>query len=506
MLMKMMRHTLALVLTMGVVAGYAQESDAIEATEGVATEANETVEAAEATEVAKPAVPSRKVLLDRIVAIVGNTSILLSEVNSLAVLIEEDYRAQNYTSDRDIISESLEELMVQRLLSTRARIDSVEVNLSHINYQIEMQVDQMSEAAGGIKELERIHNMEIYNIRDVLRRSMEDEAYAQAMQREVTSTVTVVPGEVDQYYRKQDRDSLPIIGEQYRYAQITRFPKSMEEAKRRTVERLLDMRSKVIDGSARFSSLARMYSVDTSTASRGGELEPLPSSALEKSFGDALELMKPGQISEVVETSFGYHIIELIEKRGSLFHFRHILLRPTYSAEELMEPSYFLDSLATEIRRDSISFESAAMLYSDDSSTKMNGGIVTNHDALERYNAYDAKLTMTKFLKEDFGARGYKSLDDFTALSKLKVGEVSNSFTTEDLMGNHMSKIVKLVQIYPAHIASIEEDYIQLEGLALVEKQEKMLREWLKENIYTTYIYIDPEFRNLEFKYNGWVR
>ncbi len=502
MLMKMMRCTFALVLAMGVAVGYAEEVEAIDAVDAVETGAEEMAPIEEQ----KDAVPSRRVLLDRIVAVVGNTSILLSEVNSLAQLIEEEDRAQNYTSDRDLVAESLEELLMQRLLSTRARIDSVEVNLSHVSYQVEAQVSQMSENAGGILELERIHNMEIYNIRDVLRRSMEDQAYAQAMEREVTSMVTVVPGEVDQYYRSRARDSLPMIGEQYRYAQITRFPKSMEEAKRRVVERLLDMRSRIIDGSARFSSLARMYSIDPSTASRGGELEPLPLSALERSFADALEMLQPGQVSEVVETTFGYHIIELIEQRGNLYHFRHILLRPTYTADELMEPSYFLDSLANEIRRDSISFESAAMLYSDDKSTKMNGGIVTNHDALERYNAYDAKLTMTKFLKEDFGSMGYKSLDDFNALSRLKVGEVSDSFTTSDLMGNHMSKIVKLVQIYPAHVASIEEDYIQIEGLALVEKQNKMLQEWLKENIYSTYVYIDPEFRNLDFKYKGWVR
>ncbi len=484
MSIKMMRYALSLILVMGVAAGYAQEG---EVDSGATT-------------------PSRRVVLDKIVAVVGNSSILLSDVKSLAARIEEEYRSNNYTSDRDVMAESLEELMTQKLLSTQARIDSLDANLSQVNAQIVAQIDQMRDAAGGVKELERIHNMEIFNIRDILRRRLEENSFARAMQNEVTQAVKVIPGEVEQFYKRQDRDSLPMIGEQYRYAQITRFPKSMDDAKRRVVERLLEMRAKVIDGSARFTSLAQMYSVDPGSAYRGGEMEPQPSSAFVAPFAEALEMLKPGQVSEVVETDFGYHIIELIDKRGELYHCRHILLRPSYSATELMEPTYMLDSLVKEIRRDSISFERAALIYSDDAMTKMNGGIVTNQDLLERYNAYDAKLTVSKFLKEDFGSRGYKSLDDFTELSKLKVGEVSNSFITEDMMGNHISKIVKLVEVFPAHVASIEEDYLQIEAMALAEKQDEVLNEWLKRHIATTYVYIAPEFRKYEFENEGWVR
>lgn len=235
-------------------------------------------------------------------------------------------------------------------------------------------------------------------------------------------------------------------------------------------------------------------------------MEPQPSTAFVPAFAEALELLKPGQMSGVIETDFGFHIIELIDKRDNLYHCRHILLRPSYSAAELMEPINYLDSLVVEIRRDSITFESAAQLHSDDVSTKMNGGVVTNHDLLERYNAYDAKLTVTKFLKEDFGARGYKSLDDFTALSRLKAGEVSDAFTTEDMMGNQLSKIVKLIEIFPAHVASIDEDYIKLEEMALLDKQDKVLSEWLKRYISSAYVYIDPEFRDLEFEHEGWVK
>lgn len=448
----------------------------------------------------------RRVILDRVIAVVGNSSILQSEVDLVAAHIDQQQRKEGYTSDRDSRAEALEQLMTQRVLYSQALIDSVEISSDDILERVEAQIDAMKKDAGGTRELEQRENMEIFNIRSSLRTKLEEQSYAQGMRSEVISRITIIPGEVEKYYKSHDRDSLPLIGEQLRYAQITRFPASIDAAKRRVREQLLDMREKVISGKTKFTSLARMYSVDPGSAFRGGEMEPQPATAFVGAFSDALQMLKVGQISEVVETEFGFHIIELIDKKGELFHCRHILLRPSYSVDELMEPINYLDSLAGQIRCDSISFERAAMLYSDDKSSKMNGGIVTNHDLLERYNAYDAKLTVTKFLKEDFGARGYKSLDDLTALSSLKEGEISAAFTTEDMVGNQMSKIVKLVEIFPAHEATLEQDYVQLETLALEAKQNKAFDEWLDKIIRRTYIKIDPEFQNLDFENKNWVK
>ncbi len=448
----------------------------------------------------------RRVILDKVVAVIGSSSILMSEVTTYAKQLDLQQRHEGYTSDKEQMTQAMEGLMTQRLLATQARIDSVDVNLSDISVRVEQQIEMMRDEAGGVVELEKQQNMEIFNIRDVLRRRLEEQAYAQGMQMDVIRDITVVPGEVERYYKSSDRDPLAMIGEQYRYAQITRFPASMEDAKRRVKERLLEMRERVINGTIKFSSLAQMYSVDPGSAYRGGEMEPQPSSAFVPEFAEALESLNPGQVSEVIETQFGFHIIELINRKGTIYHCRHILLRPTYTTEELMEPINFLDSLANVIRLDSISFERAAQLYSDDAPSKMNGGVVTNHDLLERYNANDAKMTVTKFLKEDFGARGYKSLDDFTELSKLKVGEVSPAFATEDMIGNNLSKIVKLVEVYPAHQASLAEDYIHIEGLALVDKQNRVFGEWLNKCIDATYIYIDPDMRSMKFENPRWVK
>lgn len=365
----------------------------------------------------------RQVMLDKVVAVVGGSSILYSEVADYARQLTEQRRQEGYTSDRDPMNEALEALMTQKLLYNQGQIDSVQVNDADIMSRVEDQVQQMIDMEGSIPALEAKHHMPIFNIREIMRQRYEEQAYAQSMQSEVMNKVSVIPGEVERFYKSISKDSLPTIADQYVYAQITKFPKSMTAAKQRTRERLLDMRERVITGGAKFENLARMYSQD-GTAMRGGEMDPSPLASLDPSFAAALEPLKPGQISEVVESQFGFHIIQMLDKRGQLYHFRHILLRPVYTSEELGESLNLLDSIADLIHKDSITFEAAALKYSDDAASKMNGGIVSNHDILERFNAFDAKLTVTKFLKEDFGR--FKSLDDYNALRRLKPGEVSD--------------------------------------------------------------------------------
>lgn len=448
----------------------------------------------------------RQVMLDKVVAVVGNSSILYSEVADYGRRLVEQRRAAGYTTDRDPMNEALEGLMMQKLLFHQAQIDSVEIDLSGIQGRVEEQLQLMIDQEGSIPALEAKYHMAIFNIREQLRQNYQEQSYAQAMQNQVTSKVTIVPGEVERFYKKTSRDSLPVIPDQYVYVQITKFPKTIVEAKRRTRERLLELRNRVMSGDAKFETLARMYSVDGS-AMRGGEIEPSPLAGLFQVYADALAELKPGQISEVVESQAGFHIIQLIDKRGNLYHSRHILLRPTYTFDELSESLRELDSLADLIRKDSITFEKAAQLHSDDALTKMNGGLVTNHDILERADAMDVNYTQTKFLKEDFANDGFhKPYVDYLALSRLKPGEVSDAYQAEDVMGNQLSKIVKLVEIVPAHKASLENDYIRLEELALNIKREKEFEAWLDRKIAGMYVFIDPEFRDGEFENKNWVK
>lgn len=448
----------------------------------------------------------QQVMLDRVVAVVGNSSILRSEVDEYAAELLARRRQQGYTSDRDPRNEALELLLSQKLLFNQALIDSVDVNLSDISQRVEDHLQALIEDAGGISELETRHHMAIFNIREMLRQRYEEQAYATTMQSTVMSKVRITPGEVERFYKNIDPDSLPVIAEQYVYAQITKFPFSMKEAKQRTRERLLDMRERIIKGETSFEVMARMYSLDPGTAIRGGDLDPQPLESFVQPFAEALSELKPGQISEIVETQYGYHIIQLVDKRGRLYHARHIRLYPTYASEELAQPARMLDSIADLIRKDSITFEKAALEFSDDAATKMNGGIVTNHAALEMGGLYDARYTETRFRREDFGMGGSQTLDDYNALKTLQVGEVSNSFQTEDWMGNQLCKIVKLVRVIPSHRASLSEDYLQVEQMALNAKQERALKDWINEKISGMYVYIIPEFRDGEFENRNWVK
>ena len=448
----------------------------------------------------------RQVMLDKVVAVVGGSSILHSEVAEYADALVAQRRQMGYTSDRDPMNEALEALLEQKLLYNQALIDSVEIASSDLSSRIETYLQQLITEAGGIAELEAREHMPVFTYREMLRSRYEEQAYAEAMRNEVVGKVTVVPGEVERFYKSADKDSLPMIGEQYVYAHITKFPASLKEAQQRTKERLLDMRERIITGQTKFSVLARMYSLDGS-AIYGGEMEPMPAAYFVRPFAEALEKLKPGQISEIVETEFGFHIIELIEKRGDMYRCRHILLRPTFTYEELAQPARELDSIARLVRLDSLSFADAALKHSDDAVSKYNGGVVSNSDVLARMGVYaGARLTATRFLKEDFSAQGGKSLDDYAALMRLKVGEVSDSFHTTDLMGNQMSKIVKLVEIIPSHTATLEDDYIRLEEMALTQKQERVYRKWLLDKIESMYIYIDPEYRGGEFEIKEWIK
>lgn len=446
----------------------------------------------------------RQVMLDRVVAVVGGSSILYSEVSQMAKQLVEQRRAEGYTSDRDPMNEGLEELMKQKLLYNQAEIDSVVVGADgRIEAQVEEMLQGMIAQEGSVAELEAKQHMALFNYRDILRQTVKEQVYAQEMRMHVVANVVVTPGEVTRFFKDLKEEEKPLVPEQYVYAHIVRFPASQEEAKRRTRERLLDMRERIISGKSNMGILARTYSQDPGTAMKGGEMPPTALSGLTGPFAEALAELKPGQISEVVETQYGFHIIELLdEPKGGLYHFRHILLKPQYTIEEQMEPITFLDSLSTAIKADSITFEAAALKHSQDDLTKMNGGLVTNHDLLMHYNAGNVKYTATKFRREDFGARQ----QDYMNLITMKVGDVSSAFVATDIKGDVISKIVKLLEIIPTHSASLEEDYLNIEEMALTDKKNKVFDEWMKEKIDGQYVYIAPDFREGEWEYPNWVK
>jgi peptidyl-prolyl cis-trans isomerase SurA len=291
---------------------------------------------------------------------------------------------------------------------------------------------------------------------------------------------------------------LPIIPEQYVYAQITKFPTSITQVKQRTRERLLEMRERILSGT-RFDMLARMYSMDPGSALQGGEMDFMTLEQLEKPFAEALAALQVDQISGVVETVYGFHIIQLIEKRGNEYKCRHILLRPTFTDYELADDMATLDSLRTEIVEQRISFEEAAVKHSDDKYSKQNGGLVTNHELLEVYGANDTSYSRTAFYKDELGR-------DYTYMRSLKPGDVSLPFQSADMRGNTLTKIIKLIEIIPSHAASLANDYLQIEQSALQYKQQEEFEKWLNKKISAMYVFIDPSIDTSDFENKNWIK
>ena len=449
----------------------------------------------------------RQVMLDRVVAIVGASAILHSDVKMYAEQLVQERRRQGYTSDRDPMNESLEALMKQKLLYNQSQIDSIPVG--EVESMVSEQIDAMITEAGTVGKLEEQQHMKIFNLRQMLRIRMTEQRGAAAMQEHVISDVAITPGEVEIFFKGLKDEEIPLVPEQYVYSQIVRYPSSQEQAKLRTKERLLEMRERIISGKSTIDLLARTYSDDPGTAMRGG-LMSSTANELTQPFADALAELKPGpgQVSEVVETEFGFHIIQLQEEpKNGVYTFRHILLKPDYTVEELVEPIEFLDSLHKLIVSDSLKFEDAVAQHSHDTYSQKNGGLVTNHDILTKYpQLSNVKLSATKFKKDDFGAQGGKSLTDYYALSKLKVGEVSKAYSSEDLNGNELARIVKLLEIIPTHVATLTDDYLTIEEMALNQKKLNVFNKWLEEKIDQHYIYVDPEFRNGEFEFKNWIK
>ena len=433
--------------------------------------------------------------VDKVAAVVGNSAILYSELCEAADYLEQEQRAQGYTPDKDPMIQSLEFLLTQKVLYNQALIDSVQISMESVMARTDQYMSMMEEQAGSVAALEEQLGQPSFAIRQRMKERFEEQEYARAMRQEIDGKVTVTPGEVERFYRQHDKDEFPIVPQQYVYAQIVRFPTSSTAAKQRVREQLLDMRERIINGT-RFDLLARMYSIDA-TAMRGGDLGWMPLQAWVQPFADAVEKLQPGQISEVVETEFGFHIIELLEKKGDKYHARHIVLRPVYTPDELAADGRFLDSLAQQIRDGKITFEEAALQYSDDKYSRQNGGVVTNSEQLEQQGT--GELPKNKFMREELQ-------NDYPALSQLKVGEISPSFQSYDGYGNVLHKIVKLIAIIPAHTANLSEDYTEIESLALQAKREEEFQKWLNSKIDGLYVRIEPEFRDADFDNKNWVK
>ncbi|MBO6064279.1 MAG: peptidylprolyl isomerase [Bacteroidales bacterium] len=428
-------------------------------------------------------------LVDKTVAVVGNEVILVSDIESEV----QQMQAQGRSSDRDMRCTILERMMENKIFLMQARIDSLTVNYDMVDGELNNRIDTYRTYLGGDEEVEKQFGKPLYKLRQELRQMFEEQSLIQSEQGEIAGRIPeVTPYDVQQFLDTVSVEDLPVVPIKYQLSQICIYP-DREAAAMAVKERLLSLRERVINGE-RFATLARIYSEDPGSARRGGELGMASKSIFWPAFSDAAMALRPGVISQIVETPDGYHIIEVIEKKGDMFNARHILLKPQYTEEDREKAFSRLDSLRTKILDDEIKFNLAARFFSEDPATRTNGGQMADPATGSSYFEIDQ-------LKPA----------DYAAIQELKEGEISEPVESTDnegyqqgRSGNTVYKIIRVDKIVPAHPASFTNDYAELQGRVRSQRQMQAIDEFLEKKIKDTYIVIDPMYKECTFDRAIW--
>ncbi len=424
-------------------------------------------------------------LIDKTIAVVGDEMVTISSLEQ-----ELQYmRTQGLSSDESMRCSVLESVLESKLFLMQARIDSLTVNREMVNSSVNARVDQVKTALGGEEQVEEYFGKSLFRLRQEWEKMLEDQNLTQQMQQKIAQNVPeITPHDVKELVERTDSADLPMVPIKYQLSQICIYP-DREAADLAVKEKLLAIRERIINGE-KFSTLARIYSEDTQSARKGGELGMSSKSIFWPAFSDAAMALKPGVVSQVVETPDGFHLIEVLEKKGDMFNARHILMRPEYTAADREKAFKTLDSLRSQILADSLTFPQAARFYSQDPSSRTNGGQMADPNTGAAYFEIDQ-------LKPQ----------DYNAIRDLKEGEISDSFESldnEGRSGHTVYKIIKVDKIIPAHTATFEDDYSLLSDEARSQAAMGEIDKFLDEKIASTNIIIDPIFKNCDFSRAAW--
>lgn len=419
-------------------------------------------------------------IVDQVVSIVGDKIILQSDIETQFL----ELRAQGASTSGDMKCEILEEFLVQKLLLNQAEIDSILVSEAEVELQLNQRLDYFIGQIGSQKALEEYFGKSILEIKEDFRDVIREQIITQKMQGEIVGNLAATPAEVRKFYNRIPEDSLPRVNSQVEISQIVIYPPLADEAVFSVKERLLDLRKRIIAGED-FTTLAVLYSEDPGSSPRGGEIGFLGKGELDPAYAKTAFSLKEGTVSTIVESEFGYHIIQLIERQGDKVNTRHILLKPKVTAEASRKTLNKLDSITQLIRTDTLTFKEAARYYSQDEKSRVNGGIRVN----------PANQT-TQFEMDEFQPA------EFRVIRQLKVGEISEPIETVDEKGKKVYKVVKLTSQTKPHVANLEEDFNMLKEMTLMQKQQQIVENWVQEKKQNTYIRIDKSFSNCEFKRN----
>lgn len=422
-------------------------------------------------------------VLDEIIAVIANQPIKLSDIYNTQKQLKEQSDNEEIPTECEI----LEQLLFQKMLIYQAQVDSVEIADKQIEQELDKRIRYFAQQLGSEQKLEEYYNKTIAQIKDEFRDKIKEQLLIQTMQNKVSGNITISPSEVRNYYRSLHPDSIPFINSEVEIARIMKSPPISEEEKKQTRERLEKLRERILAG-ADFAAMAALYSEDPGSAAKGGELGFMGRGMLVPEYEAVAFELKPGEVSRIVETPFGYHIIQLIERLGEQFNTRHILMVPKTNPSDLLKAQQSLDSVYQLLKTDkTLTFEKAAEKFSDDAETKYNGGLLVNPaTGTTRFeiNELDRQL--------------------FFAIDKLAIGEFTKPLLYQTPNGKKAYQILYLKTRTEPHKANLKDDYQRLQNAALQQKQAKAINDWINKKKKSTYIQIDESYKNCIFK-NNWL-
>lgn len=445
-------------------------------------------------------------IVDEVIWVVGDEAILKSDVEAMRLQGQQD--GMHWNGDPDCAIP--EQIAVQKLFLNQAIIDSIEVTEADISQGVEQYLENMISVIGSREKLEEYHKKNISQIRADLRESYRERQMVQGMQQKLVKDLTVTPAEVRRYFKDLSQDSIPFVPTEVEVQIITQQPRIEQEEINRIKEELRDYTNRINKGDATFQTLARLYSEDPGTARRGGELDYTGRGTLDPAFANvAFGLTDPKKVSKIVESEFGFHIIQLIDKRGDKIKVRHILRKPVVSDDAIEKSLSRLDTVATALRQGEIpemlkafvpaekraekfTFEDAVSVFSDDKDTRNNNGLM--------FNTTQEGQRTSRFKLADLPPEVAKMVDTMQA------GEVSQPFQMINERGKTVCAIVKLKNRTEGHKATITEDFQVMKNVVLAKRREQVLHDWVVNRIKSTYVRINDRYRNCNFEYEGWVR
>lgn len=420
-------------------------------------------------------VAAKAQVLDKVIAKVDNQILLQSELDIAFIQSIGQIPPSKEYNAHDLKCKVLESLLINKLMLAKAEIDSVVVDPEMVNSQLDKRMDYFIKMAGSAEKLEKLYKKPIDQLKDELKKSLKDQLVIQKMQEHITGSITITPEEVKKFFNAIPKDSLPYFSTTVEVGQIVKIPTIGTTEKNKTRALLAHLRQQIENG-ADFCKLAKEYSQDPGSKDSCGELGFFKRGELVPEYEAAALKLEPGEISEPIESEYGFHLIQLIERRSNSYNTRHILIKPISTEKDFGYAQNFLDSIRTLILKDSTSFPKAANQFSDDKKTKPTGGFFTDEKSSYRVSIKDLDPVL------------------FFTIDTMKVGEISHPIKFKTSSGEEAMRIVYLKEKSRPHIANLEEDYQDIYTAALEHKKNTTLNEWFDKTKDEVYIHIDDDY------------